>query len=318
MRCFPAILVCCWALSAFSAEQRLINGVAVIVNDAIITYQEVEMFVRQATESLERRYGDQPQLLQQRKSEVRADGTEQLVERQLILHDFKTAGYNLPESYIDDIIKERIRQKYGDRATLAKTLKEEGVTFETYRRSTREEIIVEILRSKHVQQEVLISPQKILDYYEARKTNYAVGEQVKLRMIVLNKRPNDNGATRKLADEILGRIESGVAFEEMAKIHSEQGSTRTAGGEWGWADRDSLRTELAEIAFKLEKGQRSKVIELPEACFLMLVEDKRVAHLKPLSDVRDDIERELLREERRRLERQWIDRLRKKSFVRYF
>ena len=50
----------------------------------------------------------------------------------------------------------------------------------------------------------------------------------------------------------------------------------------------------------------------------MLVDDKKEAHTKPLTEVRDEIERELLGQERARLRRQWVERLKSKSFVRYF
>ncbi len=79
-----------------------------------------------------------------------------------------------------------------------------------------------------------------------------------------------------------------------------------------------LRKELAETAFTLPVGKLSDVIETPDACYLMLVEDKRAEHFKPLSEVREEIERTMLTQERTRLEQQWIDKLRKKTFVRYF
>lgn len=318
MRSFLIALLAVLAAGGIRAEQRIIDGVAVIVNDAVITYQDVRSLVGPAMDALERQFGNQPQVLRQRQAELFAEGTEQLVERQLILHDFKTSGYNLPESVIDDAIKERIRQRYGDRATLAKTLREEGMTFETYRQRTREEIIVEQMRYFHVSKEIVISPQKIADFYEANRTNYAVADQVKLRMIVLNKPVDGNGdATRDLANEILAKIKEGATFEEMARIYSE-GSQRTSGGDWGWVERSVLRKELAEVAFGLEKGQQSGVIELPEACFIMRVEDRRPAHIRPLSAVRNDIERNLLVKERARLHKKWIDKLRAKAFVRYY
>ena len=40
--------------------------------------------------------------------------------------------------------------------------------------------------------------------------------------------------------------------------------------------------------------------------------------MRPLDEVRDEIERGLVVAERSRLEKQWLERLRKKSFVRYF
>ena len=56
----------------------------------------------------------------------------------------------------------------------------------------------------------------------------------------------------------------------------------------------------------------------PQEFRLMLVEDKRAARTKLLSEVRDQIEKELTIQERARLHKQWIERLKAKAFVRYF
>ena len=56
----------------------------------------------------------------------------------------------------------------------------------------------------------------------------------------------------------------------------------------------------------------------PFEYYLMMVEDKQLAHVKPLEEVRDEIEKELVLQERSRLRTKWIDRLKEKSFVRYF
>src|SRR4030095_11741194 len=56
----------------------------------------------------------------------------------------------------------------------------------------------------------------------------------------------------------------------------------------------------------------------PRDFYLMLVEDKRIARTKALPEVRDEIEKTLIVQERARLHKKWIDRLKAKSFVRYF
>lgn len=56
----------------------------------------------------------------------------------------------------------------------------------------------------------------------------------------------------------------------------------------------------------------------PQEFYLMLVEEKRPAHYKPLVEMRDQIERELLTQEQNRLEKEWMDRLKKKTFWRTF
>jgi hypothetical protein len=112
-------VVACVLLLAGKApgQQVITDGIAVIVNDSIITYQDVVSYIRPAVDLLRSQYGRQQEVFDQKVAEVRADGTEQLIERQLILHEFKTAGYQFPESIIEDNIQDRIRERYRDRVT---------------------------------------------------------------------------------------------------------------------------------------------------------------------------------------------------------
>jgi len=315
-------VLCVFALAllfamAAPAQKAVTDGVAVIVNDAIITYQDVEQYIGQAVDLLVRQYSRQPEAMRQKIGEARQDGTDQLVERQLILHDFKTAGYQFPMSIIEDTIQERTKQRFRDRVTMMQTLREQGITYETYRQRQHDEIIVEAMRRRNVPQDVLISPQKILDYYQTNKTNFAVGDQVKLRTIVLNKPPGDTGAVKQLAEEILRKINEGALLSDMAKIHSD-GPQRNTSGDSGWSERDQLRKELADVAFSLKPGERSGVIDLRDSCWLIQVEEKREAHVRPLSEVRDEIERTLRINEAQRLQKKWIKKLKDKAFVRFF
>jgi peptidyl-prolyl cis-trans isomerase D len=145
-----------------------------------------------------------------------------------------------------------------------------------------------------------------------------VDDQVKLRMIVINQ-PADGspGEAKKVASEILAKIDGGVSFEEMASVYSS-GSKRAEGGERGWVERSFFKPDLAQIAFSLKASQHSGVIELPEACYILLVEDVRAAHVKSLAEVRSDIERTLRTGERARLRKQWVERLRTKSFIQFY
>jgi len=319
MKSLRTILCICgiW-IFASSAPANLVNGIKAVVQDSVITMQEVERLALPAIDVLRKQHRNQPEVFQQRLAETLAESLEQLVEIQLILHDFKAAGYNLPEGIIDEAVEERIRTRYGDRSKLIKSLQAQGITFERFRQQIREQFIVEALRGKNISSEVIISPHKIETYYLANKEKFRVPDQVKLRMIVLNRNvAAEEPAPRTLADEILRQIKEGAAFSEMASIYS-QGSQRGQGGDWGWVDRGVLRRELAEVAFTLKVGQPSEVIETPEALYLMLVEDKRASDIKPLSEVREEIERTLQTEERARLGRLYINRLKQKSFVRYF
>ncbi|MBI3191101.1 MAG: peptidyl-prolyl cis-trans isomerase [Pedosphaera parvula] len=298
--------------------QSVADGIVVIVNDAIITHKEVQDFVGPAVDLLIRQYQRQPEVLRQKVGEAEREGLEQLVERQLILHDYTISGYSLPESVIEDEIQHRVREQFGDRATLTRTLQAQGTTYESYRKQVRDQFIVSILRQKNISSEIIISPFKIETYYQAHKADYKVEDQVKLRMIVINQPSGAAPDTaQKLAREVLLKLDEGVSFKEMASIYSE-GSQRGEGGDWGWVERSVLRKELAEVAFTLKPGERSGVIVTPTACYVMLVEDVRKANVKPLAEVRSEVEKILITKEQARLQKKYIDRLKTKSFIRYF
>src|ERR1017187_4375741 len=232
------------------SRAEVADGIKAVVNDRVITYAEVEDFARDAANALRQQYAAQPDVFQQKLNELLNDSLDQLVERQLILHSFDTEGYKLPDSAIDEIVQERIREQFGDRVTLLKTLQTRGMTFEQFRQQVRDQYIASALRNQNVQREVIISPTKVLDYYQSHQDNFKIEDQVKLRMIVLNKTSADDTNAVKFAREIQAKLKDGATFTEMASIYS-QGSQQHQGGDWGWVERSVLRKELGDVAFSL-------------------------------------------------------------------
>jgi parvulin-like peptidyl-prolyl isomerase len=122
---------------------------------------------------------------------------------------------------------------------------------------------------------------------------------------------------RKLAEEVLGKLDAGDSFESLARVYSE-GKEAKEGGDWGWIGRDILRKELNETAFSLKPGQHSRVIETAEGYYILEVDDVKPAHTTPLAEVRDDIEKTLLQQQRAQMQEQWVKDLRAKAYIRLF
>jgi peptidyl-prolyl cis-trans isomerase SurA len=292
------------------------NGILAVVDNSVITFDEVQTKTEGAAETLMRQYRDQPAVLEKKLNDAKAENLEIQVRRQLILHEFKTA-YNVPESLldkeVDKEIQDRIRDRFGDRMRLTKTLQQEGMTYEKYRQQIRDQFIIGGLRQKNVSSEIIISPHKVETYYLAHKEEYKVEDQVKLRMIVITNGPSP----KLLADDVLLKLNQGASFVEMANEVNPKGYE--PGGERPWMDRSALRKELADVAFSLKVGEHSGVLQ-PDAhaAYLIMVDDMKPTHFKSLGEIRDVIEANLKTDEQNRLEKVWIDRLKKKTFVRYF
>jgi len=305
---------------ALAAEPRLLNSLVVIVDQEIITLKDVLQYIAPAVEVITRTYAGQPEVLRQKLQEAEREGIEQLVERKLILHEFERAGYNLPESLIEDRVKERLRERFGgDRAAMTRTLQSQGMTYEAFRRRLREDIIIGAMRARNIgSDKIIVSPYKIEKYYAENLDKFRIKDQLKLRAIMLNAgTTRSREAARRLAAEILAKLREGAPFDEMARVYSED-TYRAQGGDRGWIERGDLRKELAEAAFNLKPGQPSEVIEVGDTFWILLVEDARANQIRTLPEVRDEIVQTLQAEEQARLNREWIQRLKAKSFVRYF
>ncbi len=300
------------------AAPELVNGIVAIVNETVITEKEARQFIEPAIVALERQPGLTRQTYNEKAMEIYKDGLSQLIERQLTLDDFKAAGYTFPESIIEDFVQERIRERYGDRVKLIKTLEAQNMTYDQFRTDIREQFIVEQMNLKNVASAVIISPFKIETYYKEHADEFKLLDQVHLRMIELRKRDGgDPEAVRRLAREIQAKLDGGAKFADMASVYSD-GSQKRDGGDLGWVNKSVLRKEFAEATASLTSGQRSGIIDAADACFLLQVEEVKSAQLRPLTEVRDEIEKTLLNQERARLQKKYVERLKKKAFVRYF
>lgn len=303
-----------------SARCQTVDGIKVVVDDTPVTQVDVDldMLGRGAVESLQRQYLGQAEMFQKKLAQAENDSVERLLDRQLILHEFKSLKVpeTILDSEVDREIQNEIQSHYTDRMTLQKTLQAEGITIEAHRKQIRERIIISILSHKNVGSEVIISPHKVEAFYMAHTNEFKLEDQVKLRMIVLTNNPSlDAPQPRKLAEEIFVKLKEGTDFGQLASVYSQVPQRREKGE---WMERAILRKEIAEAAFKLKAGEYSDVVETPEACYIILVEDLKSSHMKSLGEVRDQIEGTLKLEERARLEKLWLARLKKKTFVRYF
>ncbi len=289
-----------------------VNGIAAKVNQEIITYRQVQEILF----PLLRRMA--PEEADRQAPRLQKEIIDQLVAHELILHDYKTEGYLLPDSVVEEQIQRRIRDQYGDRKTLAKTLRAQGDTYEKFRERERENIIVTQMSHINVASDIIISPKKIREYFEAHQDEFQLEERVRLRMILINQpegAPADRAA--KMAREILLKLNDGAVFEEMARVYSE-GAHAKNGGDWGWVEKSVLRADLAEQAFTLKKGEHSGVIATENAAFIMKVEERQGKGVRPLIEVSEKIENTLLSEERSRLYKQYVERLKRRQYVAYF
>lgn len=157
-----------------------------------------------------------------------------------------------------------------------------------------------LIDSARLQATTQVSRDELQAYYDQHRDQYRVPEQVNLRQIVINTPlPGPDGKVDekgkqealKKAEDVLQQLKAGAKFEDMAKKYSEDASTAKNGGSAGWTQRERLPSlEVQKAVFDLPKGGTSGVVDAGYAYVIFHLDDKQDAHVKPLDEVKAQIE----------------------------
>jgi peptidyl-prolyl cis-trans isomerase SurA len=116
----------------------------------------------------------------------------------------------------------------------------------------------------------------ILKILEKRGGQTQVRDEVHVRHILI--KPSEirsEEETRRLAQKLHDRIESGEDFAELAKSFSEDPGSALNGGDLNWIDPNSLVPEFREVMAKTPQGQLSKPFKSPYGWHVLEVLGRR-------------------------------------------
>ena len=311
--------------------QLLADGIAAVVNDKVITYVQINQQVNETQKLLRQTY--QGEELFQRVKEAKLNVLRALIERELIIQDFRTSGGFIPDTYTNERVGDIIRNEYGgDRVAFIKTIYERGITMQKFRTDIQDNAIVQYMRSKNVTQTVLVSPYQIEQYYQQNLRLFQQDEQIKVSTIVLRKAlfPSQKTVDGKqvsydpqleIANEILYKLDTGSDFAELARSYSEA-SNKDDGGELGWVTQNgktAIRADLWGPISKLQPGQHTDVIATNDGYYYIVqIEERKMSSVTPLENVRSQIEQTVINEQSQLRQQSWLDSLRAKAFIKMF
>jgi peptidyl-prolyl cis-trans isomerase SurA len=244
---------------------------------------------------------------------------QNLIDRVLIVKEFVDKEFNLPQTYIENEFDRILIEDFeNDRSRFLEYIESQGKNVREFRADLRDRIIVSVMRAEKRKSQSQISPERIEQFYNENKINFYEEEAIKLRLIMLRPLADENlDQMRQTIERIYSELEEGVPFEEVARKYS-QDSRRDRGGDWGWIQRPDLKDELSAVAFSLDSGEYSDPVPLGEQTFILYVEDKRDEGIQPINEVRDRIEEILASQLARQAQQQWIERLRREAYIRYY
>lgn len=302
-----------------SLNLRFANGIVAVAEEKIITVADVMREVAPLLPGIQREARSEKEY-NERVEQLYDDAIQELIDRVLIIKEFrKDEKRHIPDSYIDNAIADELAGRFeGDRSKFLAYLRSQGKTIRDYRRDKEEEIIYHYMQGQQRRSQSIVSPVRIETFYNENKERFYQEDRVHLRLIQLSKTQGEtDDMLLAQAQRVLERLKNGESFEELAREYSRD-ARRSRGGDWGWLQRSDFRAEFSDVAFKLEKGQASEPLVLPEGVFILYAEDRKFAGIQPIDEVRDMIERILLQQMARNNHERWLERLRRNGYVKYY
>lgn len=142
-----------------------------------------------------------------------------------------------------------------------------------------------------------VSQQEIESYYQRNRAAYQTPERVRVRHILFLFRapetaaaPADPAALRQRAEAVLAELRRGKDFAALARQHSDDAGSKEKGGELGWVRRGQAVPALEQVIFSAPPGGAPQLVETGYGIHLVQVLAHDPERVKPLAEVRGEIE----------------------------
>lgn len=256
-----------------SANAKVIDSIHVVVNDEVITKNEVRNRVAQTVQNLKARNVQLPDGATLERQVVEA----MIVERAQI-QLAKEMGVRVDDRQLDATIGRIAENQKLSVQELRNQMEKEGMAYSQFRDDIRNEIMMQRLREHEVDSKIQVSEAEIDTYLTASKAAAADKVEMNLAQILVavpeNASPEQIAARRARADEVARQLRTGADFAKMAATYSDAPDA-LKGGDIGWRDPDRLPPVFATELRKLKPGQVTGIIKTNVGFHILKMADQR-------------------------------------------
>ncbi|MCB1225379.1 MAG: SurA N-terminal domain-containing protein [Verrucomicrobiales bacterium] len=305
-----------------SWAQSSSNGIAAVVNGRVITESEVTEAVKAQEQIFRMQMREDPEALNKALAELEGSALDSLIDRELILEEFKKIGGAIKPQYVDDDIESIIRDSFnGDRDAFITELARTGMTMRKFRDLREKMIIVQVMRGRATSEQPPPTPRDVQQFYQDHMDEFREGDMIKISTITIPKFTGDPTRTpedqKRLAEDVRSKVLAGADFAATARSYS-QDSRSEAGGEWPLMERTQMKKSIADAAFGVKEGGISPVLVDEAAYIIISVDAKKYGDAKPLEELRPQIERRIRQQKSKEALDSWLEGLRRKATIRRF
>lgn len=313
---FSFALLVTLALQPLSTSAELINGIAAIVNDDIITIYDVSKEAAIISKEAVKQAAATPPIT----PELRALALNRLIDQKLTEQKIAELDIKISEEelrqYIEDVKKQNHLQT---QEALVAALLSQGLTYDQYRRQLREQMERIRLMSQEVRSKIQIGEKELREYYDANRAKYGEEELFQASHIFFRLDKNATAMDIKrvmtTALTVLTEARSGKDFAELARKYSDDPNAAKDGGEMAPFRKGEMIPEIDSAILAMKPGDISELVSTSAGFHIVNLTDRYFGKPKPFDTVKAEIEDILYRKKSEERFSQWVKELRKNAAI---
>jgi parvulin-like peptidyl-prolyl isomerase len=297
--------------SSLVSAAEVVERILAVVNDEIVTEQDLQVMLTPVASQYRTSYTGKE--LEDKLMQAREDFLEKVIEDKLILSEAKRKKVIVKDDEVDEMITE-IRNKFPNKEMFLKAIEDQGLTEKKLWNRFHDQLMTQKLVNYEVRARVFVSPGEIAEYYKTHGEDFAQGDRVRLQQILVRVGSRSEEDAKAFAETLVARLQNGASFEELAKSYSE-GAEAKEGGEMGWVEKGQLLGEIDQKVFDLSDGQVTVPVKTSLGYHIFKVVERQRVSVKPLADVKDQIQDLIFKKKMRERLDAWIASLRKNAYI---
>lgn len=236
-----------------SADAKVIDSIFVVVNDEVITKNEVKARVDQVVARMKAQNAQLPDM-----DDLQKNVVEMMITERAKIQLAKEYGVKVDDTTLDRTIGRIAESQKLSVQDMRNQMEKEGLAFAAFREEIRNEIMLQQLQEHEVDRKIQVTDAEIDTYLAAQKAAAADKVEMNLSQILIgipqNASPEQIAARKARADEVMRQLRTGADFAKIAATYSDAPDA-LKGGEIGWRDPDRLPPQFASELRKLKPGQ---------------------------------------------------------------
>ena len=275
LRRLACLLLAAAALPAAAAEAVLIDRVVAVVNKDVITLSELADRTARASRDLERRHIASPE-----PSVLEHQVLERMVMEKAQLQLAHESGIRVDDLQLDRAVQRVAQNNNMTLPQLRTALEGEGVQFDTFRAELREQIVLNRLRERDVDDKVQISEAEVDQYLAEHKADDQAAVEYDIAHILVRvpeqARPEQVEQARERAERVHAEAAAGADFAQLAASRSDAPDA-LQGGALGWRAAARLPELFDEALRRMKPGDVSGVMRSPAGFHIVKLLGRRGA-----------------------------------------